>query len=315
MTRYRQEFEITKDLNIAGAVKAYALEKYQNTLVMVLEDLGGESLRELLTKDASIGKGLGGIFKFLPLGIQIADNLGHIHAANIIHKDINPTNIALNTISKQIKIIDFGISSCLPRETLTFKNPTQLEGTLAYISPEQTGRMNRTVDYRTDLYSLGVNFYELLAGELPFEATEALELVHCHIAKNPVHICEINADVPPVLSQIVKKLMAKNVEDRYQSAFGLKQDLEKCLSNLEGFGHLRGFEMKLAQQDFSGRFQIPQKLYGREAEIDILLQAFERVSSGTREMMLVAGYSSIKTTNYLTTSLESHRRKLTFSFG
>ncbi|RKZ84566.1 MAG: serine/threonine-protein kinase PknK [Candidatus Parabeggiatoa sp. nov. 1] len=293
LTRYRQEFEITKNLDIAGAVKAYALEKYQNTLVMVLEDFGGESLRQLLTKDASIGKGLGGILKFLPLGIQIADSLGHIHAANIIHKDINPTNLVFNTTSKQIKIIDFGISSRLPRETLTFKNPTQLEGTLAYISPEQTGRMNRAVDYRTDLYSLGVTFYELLAGELPFEATEALELVHCHIAKNPVHICEINADVPPVLSQIVRKLMAKNVEDRYQSAFGLKQDLEKCLETIQGLGNLEGFAFELAQHDFSGRFQIPQKLYGREAEIDTLLQAFERVSSGASEMMLVAGYSGV----------------------
>jgi predicted ATPase/serine phosphatase RsbU (regulator of sigma subunit)/tRNA A-37 threonylcarbamoyl transferase component Bud32 len=292
LTRYRQEFEIVTDLNIAGVIKAYALEKYQNTLVMVLEDFGGESLKELLTKDASVGKGLGGILKFIPLGIQIAESLGHIHAANIIHKDINPTNIVFNTTSNQIKIIDFGISSRLPRETLTFKNPTQLEGTLAYISPEQTGRMNRAVDYRTDLYSLGVTFYELLAGELPFKATEALELVHCHIAKTPEHICEINADVPPVLSQIVRKLMAKNVEDRYQSGFGLKLDLEKCLETLQGLG-LEGFAFELGQQDFSGRFQIPQKLYGREAEIDTLLQAFERVSSGTSEMMLVAGYSGV----------------------
>jgi serine/threonine protein kinase len=187
----------------------------------------------------------------------------------------------------------------LPRENPTFKNPNQLEGTLAYISPEQTGRMNRRVDYRTDLYSLGVTFYELLTGRVPFEATDLLELVHCHIAKTPMDVCEINKSVPPLISDIVMKLMAKNVEDRYQSAFGLKWDLKKCLElaknqvfskNLVSTGlelaknqvvskNLVSTNFELAQNDFSGRFQIPQKLYGRENEIKVLLQAFERVAN------------------------------------
>jgi predicted ATPase/serine phosphatase RsbU (regulator of sigma subunit) len=298
LSRYRQEFEITHDLKLSGVIQAYALETLDNTLVMVLEDFGGRSLKELINHDPSFEKRIGSILKFIPLARQIADNLGQIHAHNIIHKDINPSNIIFNTDKSQVKIIDFGISSRLPRESLTFKNPTQLEGTLVYISPEQTGRMNRAVDYRTDLYSLGVTFYELLTQKLPFESLDPLELVHCHIAKTPIHPCEINADVPPILSRIVMKLMAKNVEDRYQSAFGLKIDLEKCLENIEGLGNLGGFVFDLAQYDVSGRFQIPQKLYGREKEIDILLHAFERVANAKNqdkviELMLVAGYSGV----------------------
>ncbi len=310
LSRYRQEFEITHDLKLSGVVQAYSLEKLDNTLVMVLEDFGGESLKELMGSSPAFEKGVGSVLTFLPLALQTAESLGQIHAHNVIHKDINPANIVFNVANNQVKIIDFGISSRLPRETLTFKNPTQLEGTLVYISPEQTGRMNRAVDYRTDLYSLGVTFYELLTQKLPFESLDALELVHCHIAKSPVHPCEINADVPPILSRIVMKLMAKNVEDRYQSAFGLKRDLEKCLSNLKDLGNLGGFIFNLAQHDVSGRFQIPQKLYGRETEIETLLQAFERVANPNPqliseknelkvtqisriELMLVAGYSGV----------------------
>ena len=299
LTRYRQEYEITKGLNLAGVVKTYGLEKYQNTLVIVLEDFGGESLKARPLSPSQRQGGLQGwISEFLSLAIQLADSLGQIHAANIIHKDINPSNLVWNKAANQLKIIDFGISSRLPRETPALKTAEQLEGTLVYISPEQTGRMNRAVDYRTDLYSLGVTCYELLTGKLPFEATEALELVHCHLAKNPVPVSYVNPDVPPIISDLVNKLMAKNVEERYQSAFGLKWDLEKCLENLVGkdLENLSGFSFELAQHDFSGRFQIPQKLYGRETEIDTLLQAFERVTGKERkggELMLVAGYSGV----------------------
>ena len=231
--------------------------------------------------------------EFLPFAVQIANILGNIHAANIIHKDINPSNIVVNPETKFLKIIDFGIASRLPRENPTLKNPDQLEGTLAYLSPEQTGRINRSMDYRTDLYSLGVTFYELLTGQLPFDATDAMELVHCHIAKIPTPVCDVNLDVPPIISDIVLKLLAKNAEDRYQSAFGLKADLEKVQKNLTGFQNLSGFSFDLAQNDFSGKLQIPQKLYGRDNEVNTLLQAFERVSLGKTEMMLVAGYSGV----------------------
>jgi predicted ATPase/signal transduction histidine kinase/serine/threonine protein kinase/CheY-like chemotaxis protein len=309
LTRYQQEFELTQDLNIAGVVKAYAIEKYQNSFVIVLEDFGGESLKTLIYPVPPVGKeGISdtaappvekkgpeeiSLSDFLPIAIAMADILGHIHAANVIHKDINPANIVWNKATNQLKIIDLGIATRLPRENPTLKNPDQLEGTLTYISPEQTGRMNRALDYRTDLYSLGVTFYELLTGQVPFSSDSPLELVHCHIAKIPTPLSDINPELPPIISDIVMKLMSKNVEDRYQSAFGVKADLERCQENLLGFKNLAGLSFELAQNDFSGRFQIPQKLYGREAEIETLLQAFERVSEGHAEMMLVAGYSGV----------------------
>ena len=298
LTRYRQEFEIAKDLNLEGVLKAYAIEKYQNTLVIILEDFGGESLKAVMHTEEKWGGRNISLSNFLKLAIQIADSLGHIHAANIIHKDINPANIVWNQETKQIKIIDFGIATVLPRENLMLKNPSLLEGTLAYISPEQTGRMNRALDYRTDLYSLGVTFYELLTGKIPFESDNPLKLVHCHIAKIPTPVQDTNSDVPPIISDIVMKLMSKNVEDRYQSAFGVKADLEKCLENLFNLKNIGGLDFELAQNDFSGRFQIPQKLYGRESEIDTLLQAFERVANppfakGKSELILIAGYSGV----------------------
>jgi predicted ATPase/serine phosphatase RsbU (regulator of sigma subunit)/serine/threonine protein kinase len=294
LTRYRQEYEITHDLNLAGIIKAFSIEKYQNTLIIIFQDFGGESLKATLENGSlSLSKRGISVADFLPLAIQIADSLGNIHAANIIHKDINPSNIVVNVDTNQLKIIDFGIASRLPRENLTLKSPEQLEGTLAYLSPEQTGRINRSLDYRTDLYSLGVTFYEMLTGSLPFTATDAMELVHCHLAKTPTPVCEVNPDVPPIISDIVKKLLAKNAEDRYQSAFGVKADLEKVQENLPGFKNLAGLSFELAQNDFSGKLQIPQKLYGRDPEVKTLLQAFERICKGTAEMMLVAGYSGV----------------------
>ena len=284
LNRYQQEYEITHDLNLDGVIKAYALEKYQNSWVIILEDFAGESLKLIIANKSLTFK------EFLPISIQIAEILGQIHVANIIHKDINPANILINPATGMVKITDFGIASLLPRENTTLQNPEQLEGTLAYISPEQTGRMNRSLDYRTDLYSLGATFYELLTGKLPFELTDALELVHCHIAKMPKSVHKINPNVPQIISDIVMKLMAKNAEERYQSAFGLKSDLEKCLENFE---NLPDFKFKLAQNDRVSKLQIPQKLYGRENEINVLLQAFERITQGVGEIILISGYSGV----------------------
>ena len=290
LTRYQQEYEITKSLNLPGVVKIYGIEKYQNTLIIVLEDFGGESLKTALPlilqppqRDGDVpsrgGLGRGpDISSFLSIAIQIADSLGQIHATNVIHKDINPSNIVWNQYSNQLKIIDFGIATRLPRENPTLKNPEHLEGTLAYISPEQTGRMNRSFDYRTDLYSLGVTFYELLTGQLPFKSKVPLELVHSHIARIPNTPNQLNSEIPPIISNIIMKLMAKNAEDRYQSAFGLKWDLEQCQQPLKIQNPIEPFE--LAQQDVAGHFKIPQILYGREKEINTLLQAFERVIKG-----------------------------------
>jgi serine/threonine protein kinase len=290
LTRYRQEYDITRSLNQDGVVKAYGLEPYQNTLVMILEDFGGESLATLKQQYPST------LEDFLELAIKITTALGEIHTANIIHKDINPANIVYNLQTQQLKIIDFGISTRLSRENPTLKNLTSLEGTLAYISPEQTGRMNRSLDYRTDFYSLGVTFYELLTGQLPFVSEDVLELVHCHIAKLPIPPHQLvgahrRAPIPNAISNIVMKLMAKTAEERYQSAWGLKADLEECLKQLRSRGEIS--EFPLGNQEVCDRFQISQKLYGREREVEMLLQAFERVTSGQSEFLLVAGYSGI----------------------
>ncbi|MEH1868925.1 MAG: AAA family ATPase [Nostoc sp.] len=316
LIRYRQEYKITRSLDLEGVVKAYSQQDYQRTLVIILEDFGGESLEKWMHKRPDIFCPMP-LSTFLGLAIAICDILGRIHAANVIHKDINPGNIVLNLDTGVVKIIDFGIATQFNRTNPTFKSPHVLEGTIAYLSPEQTGRMNRLLDYRTDFYSLGVTFYELLTGQLPFPTTDVLELVHCHIAKHPIPPNEINTTIPKPVSDIILKLMAKNAENRYQSAWGIKADLEICAEQLAEIGQISS--IKLALQDISGQFQIPQKLYGRDKEVAMLLAAFERVAcpesnpvaalpnnsettSQTQqagnpkfqvEMMLVSGYAGI----------------------
>ncbi|HEY9741305.1 MAG TPA: AAA family ATPase [Coleofasciculaceae cyanobacterium] len=293
LTQYKQEYEITRNLNPDGVVKAFALLPYQKTLVIILEDFGASSLQQLMYDSVGV-KHTFPLSEFLSIAIKTAEILAAIHTLNVIHKDINPSNIVFNPETETLKIIDFGISTVLTRENPTLKNPNVLEGTLAYISPEQTGRMNRSLDYRTDFYSLGITFYELLTGQLPFETTDVLELVHCHIAKQPVPPHQLLPEIPKVVADIVMKLMAKTAEERYQSAWGVKADLEECLAQLQENGNVTDFP--LASSDISDKFQIPQKLYGREAEVETLLTAFERVADSPQskiEMMLVAGYSGI----------------------
>jgi predicted ATPase/GAF domain-containing protein len=295
LTQYQQEYAILRSWQLAGVPRAYDLQKHHNTLVMFLEDFGGESLQILLASRKFL------LAEFLNLAIKIAEILSQIHAAKIVHKDINPANIIYNPITGQVKIIDFGISTVFTRENTQLKSPQLLEGTLAYMSPEQTGRMNRTLDYRTDFYSLGVTFYQLLAHQLPFATTDPLELVHCHIARQPLPPHHINPEIPQPLSNLVMKLLAKTAEERYQSAWGLKLDLVECLRQLELTGEIADFT--LAARDISGNFQIPQKLYGRDREIVTLLAAFDRVASpevtglnlarSPVEIVLVAGYSGI----------------------
>jgi predicted ATPase/serine phosphatase RsbU (regulator of sigma subunit)/tRNA A-37 threonylcarbamoyl transferase component Bud32 len=283
--RYRLEYEILNRLSGQGVATAYELIQHQNGLVLVLEDFGGESLQRLLHHQRfDLGE-------FLQVAIALADSLGHVHAANVIHKDISPANIVLNPVTQQVKLIDFGNATILSRESPTIGSPSVLEGTLPYLSPEQTGRMNRVLDYRTDFYSLGATFYELLTGLPPFSVTDAMELIHCHLAKQPEPPHQINPDIPGMVSQVVLKLLAKNAEDRYQSAYGLKADLQRCLEQWQQHRAIAPFA--LGQQDASGKFYIPQKLYGRSAEVETLLTGFERVVRGASEVMLVAGYSGI----------------------
>ncbi len=287
---FRNQYTIAKNLNSPLIVQTYSLEPYHNAYALVMEDFGGISLKNYFTSVET--QYISSLKEFLEIAIALCNTLDVLYRERIIHKDIKPSNILINPETKQIKLIDFSIASLLPRETQTLINPNGLEGTLAYISPEQTGRMNRGIDYRSDFYSLGVTFYELLAGKLPFESKDPMELVHCHIAKNPPNLSEIKGrKIPQVLCDIVMKLMAKNAESRYQSALGLKLDLEKCLYQLQVSGEIQSFE--IAQRDVCDRFIIPDKLYGRETEAETLLQAFERVSLGATEMMLVAGFSGI----------------------
>ncbi|MBW4421515.1 MAG: PAS domain S-box protein [Myxacorys californica WJT36-NPBG1] len=291
LTRYRQEYEITHFLNIEGVVKAYSQQDYQRTLVILLEDFGGESLECWMRQQPGFSPMP--LPTFLRLAIAITDTLGKIHAAHVIHKDINPGNIVFNPNTGVVKIIDFGIATRFSRTNPTFKSLYLLEGTPAYLSPEQTGRMNRMLDYRTDFYSLGATFYELLTGQLPFPTRDLLELVHCHIATPPTPPHELNATIPQPVSDLILKLMAKNAEDRYQSAWGIKADLERCAQQLAEMGQINAISLGL--QDVSEQFRIPQKLYGREAEIAALWVAFDRVagSKAVREMMLVSGYAGI----------------------
>ena len=297
LSRLKHEYKLLQSLDIEGIAQPLALLNYKNGLALILPDLGGESLRKLLNLQKVIE-----LSKFLPISIQIASILGKLHQNNIIHKDINPNNILIDEKINQVRIIDFSISSYLSRENQITSNPNLLEGTLSYISPEQTGRMNRSIDYRTDFYSLGVTFYEMLTGQLPFLATDSLELVHCHIAKTPLLPHLINSEIPEVVSDIVMKLLAKTAEDRYQSALGLKADLEICLRMLQTSGNIAHFQV--GELDSFSQFTIPQKLYGREREVSLLMDAFARVSNppqpppgkrekGGVEMMLISGYSGI----------------------
>lgn len=301
IARYRREYEILKSLDCDGVVRAEKLETFDNRLIIVLEDFGGDSLRNVLGRQKLEMR------SFLRIAIRLADILGEVHRQNIIHKDINPTNILWNPRTDTVKIIDFGISAHLSSERPEYHHASVLEGTLPYISPEQTGRMNRSVDYRTDYYSLGVTFYEMITGFLPFHTQDAMEMVHCHIARQPVPPDQAVADlyagdrqvesrhelkgmmesIPPVLSEIVLKLMEKPAESRYQSIYGFKADLQNCLEQLDKNGRIRHFS--IGTDDTSDRFQLSQKLYGREDELKFLLSVFEATSMGESHLMFVTG--------------------------
>jgi len=282
--RFYNEYEFTKSLDIEGVRKALGKDRSQQQHSILLDFVDGVTLEEAFVVARRP------LADVLDAFIAIAHTLGRLHDNGIIHKDINGKNILWSHAEKRPIIIDFGISSRLDYAAANLGNPDTLRATLTHVPPEQTGRVNRRVDSRSDLYSLGVTMYECLAGTLPFYSDDSLQLVHYHIARQVVPVHHLNHDVPEILSQIVSKLMAKDAEDRYQSAYGLEQDLRKCRESLSN-GSIAPFT--LSQHDISGKFRVPQKLYGREREVASLMKSFDRISHGGTELFLVSGYSGV----------------------
>lgn len=280
LVQFRNEYTIACNLNHPNILKSLALEPYQNGYALVMEDFQGISLKEQLKQAGPWGNTPQRLTAFFQIALQVVEALAELHHQRVIHKDLKPSNILIHPDTRQVKLADFSLASLLPRETQEIQAAHALEGTLAYLAPEQTGRMNRGIDYRSDFYALGVTFYQLLTGQLPFVSDDPMELIHCHLAKHPVPPHEVGASgsiIPAVLSDIVLKLMAKNAEDRYQSALGIRHDLEECLAQWQE--NLRIVPFQLGRRDVSDRFLIPETLYGRAQEVQTLLDAFARVAS------------------------------------
>jgi PAS domain S-box-containing protein len=285
LDRLAHEYGLKDELDVAWAVRPLELVRERGRTMLVLEDPGSEPLGRLLGAPLELGR-------FLRLAIRITSALGKAHRRGLVHKDVKPANILVNSTTGEVKLTGFGIASSLPRERQAPAPPETIRGTLAYMAPEQTGRMNRSIDSRSDLYSLGVTLYQMLTGALPFTASDPMEWVHCHIARKPVSPGERLKTVPAPVSQIIMKLLAKTAEQRYQTAAGLERDLQRCLAAWETKHRIDAFA--LGQQDIPDRLLIPEKLYGREREIETLLAAFDRVvAEGGPELVLVSGYSGI----------------------
>jgi PAS domain S-box-containing protein len=285
LDRLAREYGLKDELDGAWAVRPLELVRERGRIMLVLEDTSSEPLDRLLGVPMEVRS-------FLRLAIAVAAALTQVHRRGLVHKDIKPANILVNRTTGEVKLTGFGIASRLPRERQAPAPPESIAGTLAYMAPEQTGRMNRSIDARSDLYALGVTLYQVLTGSLPFTAADPMEWVHCHIARKPVPPRERLETVPAAVSALILKLLAKTAEERYQTAAGLERDLRRCLAAWEAHHRIDGFP--LGRQDTPDRLLIPEKLYGREREIETLLAAFDRVvTSGRPELLLVSGYSGI----------------------
>src|SRR6516225_1404450 len=285
LDRFTHEYELKGELESAWAARPLALMRDAGRTVLVLDDPGGEPLDRLLGGPMEVGR-------FLLLAIAVTSALGKLHQRGLIHKDIKPANILVDCADRHVRFTGFGIASRLSRERQAPEPPETVAGTLAYMAPEQTGRMNRSIDSRSDLYSLGVTLYQMLTGVLPLTAADPMEWVHCHIARTPVPPGERLENVPAPVSAIIMKLLAKTPEDRYQTAGGVERDLRRCLAEWEARRRIDDFALGL--QDTPNRLLIPEKLYGRDREIATLLSCFERIiKTGVPELVLVSGYSGI----------------------
>jgi PAS domain S-box-containing protein len=282
-----REYALAADLDSAWAAKPLALTRYEGRTMLVLEDPGGEPLDRILDREQGQSSDFD---RLLRIAIGLSKALGEVHRHGLIHKDIKPANVLVDGAGN-VWLTGFGIASQLQQERPAPAPPEIIAGTLAYMAPEQTGRMNRSLDTRSDLYSLGVTVYQMFTGRLPFAADDAMEWVHCHIARQPLAPDSI-APLPAPLSAIIMRLLAKTAEERYQTALGLEADLRRCLAEWEMQGRIDRFT--LGTQDLPDRLRIPEKLYGREREVNALLAAFDRVvTSGNPELVLISGYSGV----------------------
>jgi PAS domain S-box-containing protein len=279
------EYALKDELDPTWAVRPCALSHCNERAALVLEDPGGVPLHRLIQGPMELKR-------FLHLAIGLASALSQLHERGLMHKDLKPSNVLVDSTAGQAWLTGFGIASRLRRERQSPAPPEFIAGTLPYMAPEQTGRMNRSIDSRSDLYSLGVTLYEMLVGSLPFTASDPMEWVHSHIARQPLAPGERLNNVPASVSTIVMKLLAKTAEERYQTAIGAESDLRRCLAEWETRGRID--EFPLGENDTPDRLLIPERLYGRGCEIDTLLTCFDRVvSSGKPELVLVSGYSGI----------------------
>ncbi len=284
LDRLAREYSLKDELDSAWAVRPLELLQDRGRTILLLEDPGGELLSSLVGAPMEVGR-------FLALAVGLAAAVGGMHQRGLIHKDIKPHNIWV-TQAEELRLTGFGVASRLRRERQPPGPPEVIAGTLAYMAPEQTGRMNRSVDSRSDLYSLGVTFYEMLTGGLPFTATDPMEWVHCHIARQAEPPGERASGIPDALSSIVMKLLAKTADERYQTAAGVEADLRRCLSDWRSHGRIDAFSV--GAHDASDRLLVTEELYGREREIGALLSAFDRVATnGAPELVLVSGYSGV----------------------
>ena len=285
LKKLQHEYSLRNELDSAWAARPLAVTEHFGQPAVVFEDPGGEPLDRFLSRPVELSS-------FLRIAIGLAGALSGLHKRGLIHKDVKPTNVLFDSATGGVRLIGFGIASRLPRERQALKPPEFIAGTLPYMAPEQTGRMNRSVDVRSDLYALGVTLYEMLTGSLPFYASEPMEWVHCHIAKQPVPPGDRARSIPGPVSGIIMKLLAKTPEERYQTATGVEGDLRRCLADLDRDLSIHDFA--LGDHDRPDHLQIPEKLYGREREIETLLASFDRiVHGGAPELVLVSGYSGI----------------------
>jgi PAS domain S-box-containing protein len=284
LNRLAHEYALKDELVGPWAVQPLALIRQLGRTMLILEDPDVEPLEPLPSVPMALDH-------FLRLAIAIIAALAQLHRRGLIHKDLKPTNILVNAAG-EVRFTGFGIASRLSRERQALELPETIAGTLAYMAPEQTGRMNRSIDSRSDLYSIGVTLYQLLTGTLPFTAADPMEWVHCHIARRAVPPAELVKAVPAAVSAIIMKLLAKTPEQRYQTAAGLESDLQRCLAAWQAQRRIEFFP--LGENDRPDRLLIPERLYGREREVETLLASFGRVvNSGARELVLISGYSGV----------------------